>query len=111
MTVQDGIDLIAANIESQRPTLREYLRSRSATEARSSVEWKAGEMNSLESLKTRTTRYQGEDGQERAVILWPDYETLVRVFGQQSAYRAGSSNAYLDIERRIENGEFAEDLK
>ena len=32
----------------------------------------------LLSLQTRVTRYQGEDGRERAILLWDDYERLVR---------------------------------
>lgn len=76
MTVQEGIDLIAAKIESERPTLREYLRSRASTEAKSHREWEKESPGC-----------------------------------GQSAYRAGSSNAYLDIERRIEKGEFKNDIK
>jgi hypothetical protein len=30
----------------------------------------------LLSLETRVTRYKAEDGRERAVLLWEDYETL-----------------------------------
>ena len=32
----------------------------------------------LLSLETRVTRYKAEDGRERAVILWEDYERLLR---------------------------------
>lgn len=31
----------------------------------------------LESLKTRTTRYRAYDKQERAVLLWSDYQRLL----------------------------------
>ena len=27
--------------------------------------------------ESRTTRYNGEDGQERAVLLWEDYERIL----------------------------------
>lgn len=33
---------------------------------------------SLNRIETRTTRYQGEDGKERAVIMWEDYEALTK---------------------------------
>jgi hypothetical protein len=36
--------------------------------------WKEGPQTGVE---TRTTRYKGEDGRERAVILWEDYEQLL----------------------------------
>lgn len=31
----------------------------------------------LNRIKERTTRYKGEDGRERAVLLWDDYEELL----------------------------------
>lgn len=30
----------------------------------------------FEQIKERTTRYRGEDGKERAVILWSDWEAI-----------------------------------
>lgn len=102
------VTLIKNKMKSERPTLREYLRSRASGEAQSNKAWRAEELAQLESLKTRTTRYVGEDGKERAVLLLGDYETLIaQILGQQSVYRAGSSNAYLDIERMLERDGFA----
>ncbi len=37
--VQDGMRLIAEKMRAERPTLRDYIRSRAAGEARSSKEW------------------------------------------------------------------------
>ena len=34
-------------------------------------------MPSLNRIRTRTTRYKAEDGKERAVLLWSDYQWLI----------------------------------
>lgn len=71
-TVQEGMDAILAKIQSERPTLREYLRSRSSGEGMSSQ------------------------------ALEREHPGCA-----QAAYRAGSCNAYLDIERMIDRDGFA----
>ena len=32
---------------------------------------------SLNRIRTRTTRYKAEDGKERAVLLWSDYQWII----------------------------------
>ncbi len=39
ITVEEGVKLILAKMQAERPTLRQYLRSRAAGEGRSSREW------------------------------------------------------------------------
>jgi hypothetical protein len=38
---------------------------------------KAAAPTPMNLIETRTTRYRGEDSQERAVMLWTDYESLL----------------------------------
>ena len=37
----------------------------------------------LNGLLTRTTRYKGEDGQERAVLLWEYYIALLEMLDKE----------------------------
>lgn len=69
--ITDGIAAISEKMKSERPTLREYLRSRASGESQSAAQWEK--------------EFPG---------------------CQQAAYRAGSSNAYLDIERMLEKNGF-----
>lgn len=71
MTVEEGQQLILEKMRRERPTLRQYLRSRMTGECLSHKQWEEA---------------------------FPGCN--------QAAYRAGSSNAYLDIHLRIERGEF-----
>lgn len=38
---------------------------------------KAKKRKTITGVKTRTTRYCGKDGKERAVLFWDDYEFLL----------------------------------
>ena len=37
-------------------------------------------------FKTRATRYKANDGKERAVLLWEDYELILKLAGCDEAW-------------------------
>jgi hypothetical protein len=68
MSVEEAQNAVFEKMQRERPTLREYLRSRASGEAKSHKEW-------------------AESGNK-----------------EQAAYRAGASNAYLEIESMLKRG-------